>query len=124
MSTFGLGCPSSGGANAINVTQLSIDPAPALKLVQRLMDNGLVENRRFYLFSDFRAKEWSQSAEIGDALQAIEDQEAELHMIRCVREAQGNLAVVNIEPASDTRAAGVPLYVNVTVRNHGKSETG
>ncbi len=100
-----------------DATELAVGPAPAFKLAQQLMDNGLEENRRFYFVSDFRANEWSQAAEIREALDAVEQLGAELHFVRCVQERQANLSIVDMQPAGDTRAAGVPLFVNVTVRN-------
>lgn len=105
-----------------NVTQLTLDMVPALKLAQQLMDNGLEEDQRVYLISDFRERDWEQPAEVREALDAITTAGAELHFVRCVRETQGNLAITEMQPASDTRAAGVPLFVNVTIRNHGQTD--
>ena len=103
-----------------DATQLADGPTAAFKLAQQLMDNGLEENRRFYYVSDFRSKEWSQTAEIREALDAVEKLGAEVHFVRCVDEQQANLSIVDVRPAGDTRAAGVPLFVNVTVRNQSQ----
>lgn len=46
---------------------------------------------------------------------------AELHFVSCAASAQPNLAVTKIEPGVDTRAAGVPLFCNVEVKNFGTS---
>jgi hypothetical protein len=52
-------------------------------------------------------------------MEALERAGAEIRLVSCARQAQANLSLEAIEPTSDTRAAGVPLFVNIRVRNHG-----
>ena len=42
-----------------------------------------------------------------------------MHLVNCARASEPNLGIVSIEPADETRAAGVPLFVNIQVRNFG-----
>ncbi|HND50838.1 MAG TPA: hypothetical protein PLV92_00520, partial [Pirellulaceae bacterium] len=44
---------------------------------------------------------------------------ASVQLIDCARVTQPNLAIVDVKPADDTRAAGVPLFVDVAVKNFG-----
>jgi len=112
------------------VSDLSVGPEPPLALVRRLQeasaDAGLGNTASgdrtiVYLISDFRAKDWRESVGLSENLQALEDAGVEIRFIRCANEKQSNLAIVDIQPESDTRAAGVPLFVNIRVKNDSEA---
>ena len=44
---------------------------------------------------------------------------AQIHLVRCVREARPNLAITSLVPESGVRAAGVEMWMSVTVANYG-----
>ncbi len=100
--------------NAWPVTELAAGPAPALRLLKELISLASNENRRVYVVSDFRTGQWENPAEVRELLREIQQSPAEIHLVGCVREARQNLAVVDVTPANETRAAGVPLFVNAT----------
>ncbi len=104
----------------INVTDLAIGPATALDAVTRLLDQQRGETNQVYVLSDFRSREWESPAELKSRLQKIEQVgRAEVSLIRCVAAEHQNLGIVSLAPAEDIRAAGVPLYFVVKVKNHG-----
>lgn len=103
----------------VEVTQLSISPLAALKLAQQLVGAAAEDQNIVYVVSDFRARDWTKPQEIKTALGELANQGAELKLVNCVRSEQSNLSIESLAPTSDTRAAGVPLFVNLTVRNHG-----
>src|SRR5262249_31745447 len=94
--------------------------------VRQLLNQTKDETSLLYLLSDFRTKDWGSPAELRDALGQIRRAQAEIHLVNCARSTdpnlgstEPNLGIVSIEPADETRAAGVPLFVNVKVRNFG-----
>jgi len=101
------------------VSSLAVGPAPSLSLLSRLFETTDDENRIVYLVSDFRASDWNSPAELKQQLSQIEKTGAKIVLVNCVDVQRPNLAVTNVEPAAGTRAAGVPLFVNITVRNFG-----
>lgn len=104
----------------IEVTDLAIGPQAALDAVIRLLDEQRGETNQVYVLSDFRAREWESPAELKSRLAKIEEGgRAETSLIRCVAGEHVNLGIVSLEPAEDIRAAGVPLYFVVKVKNHG-----
>lgn len=104
----------------INVTDLAMGPASALDAVTKLLDQQRGETNQVYLLSDFRAREWESPTELKSRLQKIEQGgRAEVSLIRCVAGEHSNLGIVSLEPAEDIRAAGVPLYFVVKIKNHG-----
>jgi len=105
--------------NAFEVTELAVVPGPALRLLRELIGLTSNEHRQVYVVSDFRTNPWENPAEVRSLLQEIQQSPAEIHLVGCVREARQNLAVVDVAPANETRAAGVPLFVNATVKNFG-----
>lgn len=105
--------------NAWPVTELAVGPAPALRVLKELISLASNENRRVYVVSDFRTGQWENPAEVRELLREVQQSPAEIHLVGCVREARQNLAVVDVTPANETRAAGVPLFVNAAVKNFG-----
>ena len=104
-----------------NVTQFAVGPEAALGITQQLLRQDEDQYRIVYLLSDFREREWESPSEIRTQLQDIKANSDEIHLVDCsVAEARPNLAITSLEPADATRAAGVPLFVNVQVRNFGQ----
>ena len=101
-------------------TELAVSGLPALKLVKQLTDDRPDENRVIYLISDFRDSDWKDPADYRQALKDLSDDGAEIRLVSCVRSEQPNLALTKIAPAAETQAAGVPLFIYVSVKNFGK----
>ncbi len=107
---------------ALDVSETAAEPNVALEAIERFPPKPDDEDRVVYLVSDFRAKEWKEPAALAKQLSRLDEAGMQLHLINCVSEMHDNLAVVELQPAAGTRAAGVPLLVEVTVRNFGPSE--
>ena len=52
-------------------------------------------------------------------LRETEDNSTDIQFVGCVEKRQTNLTLTELQPEPGTRAAGVPLFVNVSVRNNG-----
>jgi len=102
-----------------DTTQLAVGPLDALAALKQLLGQTSEETSIVYLLSDFRQKDWGSPAELRDALAQLRRSQADVHVINCSRSSEPNLGIVAIEPADETRAAGVPLFVNVKVKNFG-----
>jgi hypothetical protein len=103
--------------NTFQVTEFAVGPLPALSLLRQLFDQTPDERRLVYVVSDFRAGQWENPAEAREVLREIQRSGAELHLVSCARTAHQNLGVIDVAPAKETRAAGVPLFVDVQVKN-------
>jgi hypothetical protein len=102
-----------------DTTQLALGPLDALAVVKQLLGQTKDETSIVYLLSDFRTKDWGSPTEYREALGQLRRSQAEIHLVNCSRSTEPNLGVIAIEPADETRAAGVPLFVNVKVKNFG-----
>jgi hypothetical protein len=70
--------------------------------------------------SDFRHNEWTNPTELKQLMREIDEASEQIQFVNCAPEdQQSNLAVVDVRPADEIRAAGVPLQVLVTVANFG-----
>jgi len=105
----------------LKVTQLASGPAPALQAIAQLLGEDDGEHRILYLISDFRARQWSDPADLREALQQFSANGVEIHLIDCVDRVRPNLAIVSLAPAEGLRAARVPLPMNVAVQNFGST---
>ncbi len=101
-------------------TEMAVNPHNALRIVQQLIDAERDEESVVYLLSDFREKDWENPAEARRLLREFSASTTDIHFVSCNETQQSNLAIVDVTPADDTRAAGVPLFVNVTVKNFGR----
>ena len=104
----------------LKVSKLSVGASAVLEGVQQLLDETIRENQVVYVVSDFRAKEWESPAELREDLRQLERIGAELHLVNCVNTARPNLVITDLSPSAGTRAAGVPLFMNVAVKNFGR----
>jgi hypothetical protein len=100
-------------------TQLALGPIDALAIVKQLLSQTKDETNIVYLLSDFRTKDWESPTEFREALGQLPRSQTEIHLVNCSRSTEPNLGVIAIEPADETRAAGVPLFVNVKIKNFG-----
>jgi hypothetical protein len=102
-------------------TELAIGPRGALEVLSQLVDPAANENHVIYLLSDFRAKDWEQSAEVRAALQELAKAKVDVQFIDCARVEEPNLAVTALATETDTKAAGVPMFVLFQVKNFGRT---
>ena len=104
-----------------DVSQTDVGPADALKAVPRLplADDG--QTLILYLVSDFRARHFASATEVRNLLADLDDEKdvAQIHLVRCVREERPNLAITSLVPETGVRAAGVEIWMSVTVANYG-----
>ena len=94
---------------------------PALDLVAQLLGNASRDRGVLHVLSDFRHSEWNAPEAIRDRLGRLARQRVEVHLVRCAVEPDGNLAVTALQPEVGTQAAGVPLFMKVSVKNFGTS---
>ena len=104
---------------SMQVSQLATGPGPALELVQQLVADNTDEKCVVYLLSDFRDNQWQSPQEIRQSLRELQDAEAEIQLVQCSEALHQNLGITYLTPADETRAAGVPLFINVGVKNYG-----
>ncbi len=103
----------------IEATQLAVGPRDALTVLKQLSSDSRDDTKIVYVLSDFRQKDWGSPAELRQELGQIARSGTEIHFVNCSRSSEPNLGIVAIDPADETRAAGVPLFVNVKVKNFG-----
>jgi hypothetical protein len=101
------------------VSETAADPRDALEAVEQMGPQGPDENRVVYLVTDFRAENWQDPVALREALGRLSGTGAKLHLIDCVDAVHPNVAVSSLRCVPGTRAAGVPLLVEVSVRNFG-----
>jgi hypothetical protein len=104
-----------------DASQSDVGPADALKAIPRLplADDG--QTLIVYLVTDYRARQFTSATEIRKLLADLKEKEkvSQIHLVRCVREARPNLAITSLVPESGVRAAGVEMWMSVTVANYG-----
>lgn len=100
-------------------TELAVGPLPALRAIDRLLADAPGSPRVVYLVSDFRRHDWTSPGETADVLRSLADEGTTLRFVQCVDRPHGNLAITALAPEGHVRAAGVPLPMQVSVRNFG-----
>ena len=100
-------------------SQTAAEPTSALEAVDRLPPKAEDEDRIVYVVTDFRAREWQEPVSLRKVLERLDRSGVQIQLINCVDSVHQNLAISDLRPVPGTRAAGVPLLVEVTVENFG-----
>lgn len=102
-------------------SETDVGPADALKALPRLPLSDGDQTLIVYLVSDFRARQFTSATEIRKLLADMKEKEkvSQIHLIKCVHETRPNLEIKSLEPISGVRAAGVEMWMNITVANYG-----
>lgn len=100
------------------VSQTDAGPAEAIKAIPRLPLASDEQTLIVYLVSDFRARQFESATEVRKLLEDLGQEVAQTHLVRCVRETRPNLEITALAPESGVRAAGVEMWMNVTVANY------
>ena len=79
------------------------------------------EDRVVYLLTDFRANQWDDPAVLRKSLTRLQESGAQLQLVNCVDGTHANLAIAGLQAGTGPRAAGVPLWMEVSVSNYGPS---
>lgn len=103
----------------MKASQTAAGPAEAVAAMDHLPGNPESENRLVYIVSDFRSAQWNEPIELQKALSKLDQAGVQLNLVSCVDALHNNLAITSLRPGPGTRAAGVPLMFEVTVRNYG-----
>ncbi|MGI9516466.1 MAG: BatA domain-containing protein [Pirellulaceae bacterium] len=106
-------------ATAIEPTFLSTRPDTGLELVGQLIESRTDENAIVYVLSDFRNRDWQSHDSVKQNLATIESAGGAIELIRCARTPNTNLAITDLQADGSVRVAGVPLMMQVSVRNFG-----
>ena len=102
------------------VSNLSIGLDNALEAVAALIKERKNENAIVYVLSDFRQREWENPQDTESILNDIEESGAGIELIRCDTSPSDNLAISALQPSGNVRVEGVPMMMQVTVKNYGK----
>ncbi len=100
-------------------SQTAVGPLAAMEAVAHLLGQGEGERRIVYLVSDFRVRQWDDPGPLRKMLLDWTAAGVEVRLVQCVQGSRPNLAVRDLRPGPGTRAAGVPLFMEVTVENFG-----
>lgn len=108
--------------DGLDASQLASEPLPALEAIDRISTPDDSTRRVVYLVSDFRARNWSEPEQLRARLGELTDSGTRLNFVASAEVPQSNLGVTALGPRPGTLAAGVPIAMEVTVRNFS-SET-
>jgi hypothetical protein len=105
---------------ALAPSETASGPQAALAAAEKLIDRARGEQVVLYLVSDFRANQWRQPQALRESLAAWNARGAQVRLVRCVDKEHENLAVIALAPQRGMLAAGVPFFMEATVKNHGR----
>ncbi len=101
----------------LEVSNLSVGLRGSLQTISELIKQREQENAIVYVLSDFREKDWANSAEVEPIMAEIHASGAAIELVNCAATQQPNLAITQLLPAGNVRVAGTPLMMQVTVKN-------
>ena len=99
------------------VSPIRTDLSAALDLATELVNNTPADSTYVYIASDFRARDWDSPERLAESLRRLPPS-TRIRMIDCAASPAPNLAVTDISPVQDVWVAGVPVVINVTIKNY------
>jgi hypothetical protein len=102
-------------------SQEAIGIGPAIESVEELLPELTGDDVVVHVVSDFRSRDWQDPGPVADSLARVSHVAAQTYLINCVDSARPNLAITEVAPLPGTRAAGVPVAMEVTVHNFGSA---
>ena len=118
-STFGNLLDEAKGN--LEPSALAVDGRSIISQVSAIARQRTDENPILYVLSDFRSKDWELSGEIESDLLAIKKAGGAVELINCISATSPNLAVIDLQPASNVRVANTPLMMKVKIKNLSNS---
>ena len=103
----------------VEPSQTAAGPVGVLEAIDQLLGDPDDQQRIVYLISDFRSRQWEDPADLRKHLGRLNEIRAEIHLVNCVDSSRPNLAITALASSGGTRAAGVPLSMEVAVHNFG-----
>lgn len=113
-------------ANIINrlmgtaASPLNTDLIAALDLATNLINSTPADAKYLYIASDFRQTDWGSAERLAEAMKGLAG-DVSIRMIDCAAKPSANLGITDVTPRQDVWVAGVPVVVDVTVRNYGQA---
>ncbi len=105
----------------LEASQEAVGLAPALEAIRQWQVEATNDEVVVYVVSDFRTRDWEEPGAVAEALGRLDESTTQLYLINCVDTARPNLAITSLAPREGIRAAGVPVAMQVTVRNFSSS---
>ncbi len=102
-------------------SQTAAGPEAALDALDKVLDEGRDEKRIVYIVSDFRQNEWESADALKDKIARLQEQGVDVKLVRAVDKENENLTITSLAAVPGVRAAGVPIELQVTVKNNGKN---
>ena len=106
---------------ATTASPIRTDLVAALDLAGELIDSTPADLKYLYIASDFRRRDWASPERLAESMRRLSGDGVEVRMIDCAATPAPNLAITDVAPAQDVWVAGVPVVVDITVRNYGQT---
>jgi len=103
----------------LKISPSTAGPLEALEAIEELISEDHEENRVVYIVSDFREAQWKDAPDLRKRIDKLADLGVEVRLVACAdpSRVKENLAVTGIRPIGGIRAAGVPMLMEVSVKN-------
>lgn len=93
------------------------DVSQAVEMAVDLVEASSADEQFLYVLSDFRQRDWDQPDRVAELLEGLGDQ-TKVQLVDCGASPQSNLAITGLAPQPDVWVAGVPVVMDVSVKNH------
>lgn len=110
-----------GRVMSTEASSIRTDLVPALDLATELINSAPADAKYLYIASDFRQRDWAAADRLAESMRKL-GPDVSVGMIDCAVQPAANLGITDVSPTQDVWVAGVPVVVNVTVKNYATTE--
>ena len=101
-------------------TYRALDLSAGLDAVRKLFSEEKATIKTVHVISDFRRRDWLSQKSVAAAVKDLDEAGVTVNLVKTVPERHANLAVTSLTGDLQVAAAGVPLPLNVIVKNLGE----
>ncbi len=91
-----------------------------LQSIGKLLEQERGSIRFVHLISDFRNSDWGEESATSKAVQSLAETGITINLIRVVENRHGNLGITSLKGDIQVAASGVPLRLNVGLKNYSQ----
>ncbi len=104
--------------SSLECSYRALDLATGLNACRKRLEQEKATVRHLHVISDYRKNDWEGQTAVGEAIQALEQQNIAVNLVKTVATFQGNLAVTRLAGDLQIAAPGIPVRFRTEIKNY------
>lgn len=104
--------------SSLECSYRALDLATGLNACRKRLEQEKATVRHLHVISDYRKNDWEGQTAVGESIQALEQQNIAVNLVKTVATFQGNLAATRLAGDLQIAAPGIPVRFRTEIKNY------